>query len=125
MRILILGGGWFLGRTLAADALAKGWDVTAFTRGRSGRPPAGVRHVLGDRTDEADLQRLATEGTWDAVIDTSAYEPIDVARTTKWLGSKDERRKAGGGSCPHHPSNRSNRSTSATSQRTSPGIFGR
>jgi nucleoside-diphosphate-sugar epimerase len=85
MRILILGGGWFLGRTLAVDAVARGWDVTAFTRGRSGQPPAGVEHLIGDRTSEPDLRWLAGEGTWDAVIDTSAYEPIDVARATTAL----------------------------------------
>ncbi len=90
MRILILGGGWFLGRTLARDALARGWDVEAFTRGRSGRPPAGVRHIVGDRTKEADLHRLASENVWDAVVDTSAYEPIDVAQVTNVLAGRIE-----------------------------------
>lgn len=90
MRILILGGGWFLGRTVAKDALARGWNVTAFTRGRNGQPPAGVRHVVGDRTKEADLRRLASEGAWDAVVDTSAYEPIDVAHVTSALAGRIE-----------------------------------
>ncbi|TCC64519.1 hypothetical protein E0H73_09030 [Kribbella pittospori] len=39
---------------------------------------------------EADLRRLATNGTWDAVIDTSAYEPIDVAGVTKTLADNFE-----------------------------------
>ncbi|MEV6267553.1 NAD-dependent epimerase/dehydratase family protein [Kribbella sp. NPDC051936] len=75
MRLLILGGSWFLGRTLIVDALARGWEVTAFSRGKNGLPPAGATHVLGDRRNEADLQRLAESGPWDALIDTSAYEP--------------------------------------------------
>ena len=88
MRLLILGGGWFLGRTLANDALARGWEVTAFTRGRSGQPPAGVRHITGDRTNETDVRRLAASGSWDAVVDTSAYEPVDVALVTNALADR-------------------------------------
>lgn len=88
MRLLILGGAWFLGRTLASDALARGWQVTAFSRGRSGQPPAGVRHIVGDRTNETDVRRLAASGPWDAVVDTSAYEPIDVALVTNALAEQ-------------------------------------
>src|SRR4051812_5401369 len=80
MRLLIFGGTWFLGRTLTSDALSRGWHVTAFTRGRSGAPAAGVDHVRGDRIVPEDLARLAAHGPWDATIDTSAYEPGDVTR---------------------------------------------
>jgi 2'-hydroxyisoflavone reductase len=90
MRLLILGGSWFLGRTLIVDALARGWEVTAFSRGKSGQPPAGATHVLGDRRNDADLQRLAESGSWDALIDTSAYEPIDVTRVMTGLGKHIE-----------------------------------
>ncbi len=37
---------------------------------------------------EADLRRLADEGPWDAVVDTSAYEPIDVAQVTSALAGR-------------------------------------
>ncbi|RKT06034.1 nucleoside-diphosphate-sugar epimerase [Streptomyces sp. 3211.6] len=74
MRILVLGGGWFLGRAVIEGALARGWDVTAFNRGRSGCVPEGVETVRGDRTSDADLKRLAQAGLWDAVIDTSSGE---------------------------------------------------
>lgn len=90
MRLLILGGSWFLGRTLIVDALARGWEVTAFSRGKSGQPPVGAAHVVGDRRKEGDLQRLTEAGPWDAVIDTSAYEPIDVAQVTAALGKHVE-----------------------------------
>lgn len=90
MRLLILGGSWFLGRTLVVDALAREWEVTAFSRGKSGQPPAGVAHVGGDRRKEADLKRLAESGPWDAVIDTSAFEPVDVAQATAALGDHIE-----------------------------------
>ncbi|MFF0338363.1 hypothetical protein [Kribbella sp. NPDC004875] len=90
MRLLILGGSWFLGRTLIVDALARGWEVTAFSRGKNGQPPAGATHVLGDRRKDGDLQRLAESGRWDALIDTSAYEPVDVTRVTEALGKQIE-----------------------------------
>ncbi|GHB14453.1 reductase [Streptomyces tendae] len=80
MRILVLGGSWFLGRAVAQEALARGWELTVFNRGRSGTVPEGAQTVRGDRTVAADLARLASEGPWDAVVDTSASEmaPRDV-----------------------------------------------
>src|SRR3954451_23819568 len=81
MRLLILGGTWFLGRTLAETALARGWQVTCFNRGRSGRDVEGVQAVRGDRTNRADVERLARSGRWDAAVDTSVYEPPDAALT--------------------------------------------
>ncbi|GAB3936218.1 NAD-dependent epimerase/dehydratase family protein [Kribbella albertanoniae] len=90
MRLLILGGSWFLGRTVVSDALTRGWEVTAFSRGKSGRPPAGATHVVGDRRNDADLHRLAESGTWDALIDTSAYEPVDVAQVANALADQVE-----------------------------------
>lgn len=72
MRILVLGGTWFLGKAVAEAALERGWQVTTFNRGRSSRDLPGTEAVHGDRTVAEDLQRLAKHGPWDAVIDTSA-----------------------------------------------------
>ncbi|WP_250291125.1 NAD-dependent epimerase/dehydratase family protein [Frankia sp. CiP1_Cm_nod1] len=87
MRVLLLGGTWFLGKAVAADALARGWAVTTFTRGHSGLPPAGAVAVTGDRTSGRDLAALAEHGRWDAVIDTSASElaPRDVLAGARLL----------------------------------------
>ncbi|WP_153450387.1 NAD-dependent epimerase/dehydratase family protein [Streptomyces smaragdinus] len=75
-----MGGTWFLGKNIVEEALQRGWDVTAFNRGRSGQDVRGVRTVRGDRTETPDLNRLAAQGPWDAVIDTSSSElpPRDV-----------------------------------------------
>ena len=80
MRLLVLGGTVFLGRHVAAAALGRGHEVTLFHRGRHGAelfPEA--EHVLGDRG--GDLAALGGR-TWDAAIDTSGYEPADVARSS-------------------------------------------
>ncbi|MFJ4010306.1 NAD-dependent epimerase/dehydratase family protein [Streptomyces sp. NPDC090026] len=74
MRILVLGGSWFLGKRVADMAISQGGKVTVFNRGRSGSEAMGVTSVRGDRTSLPDLERLAQHGPWDAVIDTSAAE---------------------------------------------------
>ncbi|WP_190850801.1 NAD-dependent epimerase/dehydratase family protein [Actinomadura sp. RB99] len=84
MRLLMLGGTEFVGRAITDAALARGWDVTVFHRGRH-EPPNGVTALHGDRTTEDGLAPLAT-GEWDAVIDTWSAAPSvvrDAARLLK------------------------------------------
>ncbi|MFE6030222.1 NAD-dependent epimerase/dehydratase family protein [Streptomyces niveus] len=93
MRILVIGGTWFLGRSIAERALGRGWAVTTFNRGRSGPNVEGVQPVHGDRTIPTDLHELARHGPWDAVIDTSSSElaPRDVLLATTALRDKAHR----------------------------------
>ncbi|GHJ38148.1 hypothetical protein Sm713_37570 [Streptomyces sp. TS71-3] len=85
--MLVLGGTWFLGKEVVAGALARGWEVTTFNRGRSGLDTHGVKAVHGDRTVAADLALLAAAGPWDAVVDTSSSElpPCDVLLAARTL----------------------------------------
>ncbi len=78
MRLLILGGTWFLGRALGELALSAGWSVTTFNRGVSAADLPGVQVVHGDRERPEDLKRLAEHGPWEAVIDTIGYVPSQV-----------------------------------------------
>lgn len=73
MKLLVLGGTKFLGRHTVEAALARGDEVTIFTRGQTNPDlfPEVVK-LRGDR--DGDLSAL--EGrTWDAVIDPSCYVP--------------------------------------------------
>src|SRR3954467_13606962 len=80
MRLLVLGGTVFLGRHVTAEALRRGHEVTVFHRGRHGADLFGdAEHVLGDRA--SDLTPLRGRA-WDAAVDTSGYEPADVARSS-------------------------------------------
>ncbi|KDA41274.1 NAD-dependent epimerase/dehydratase family protein [Frankia sp. BMG5.23] len=88
MRLLILGGTWFVGRVLAEDAVGRGWAVTTFNRGRSGPDVAGVHPLRGDRTDVQDLERLAAAGPWDAVVDVGGAEPRSVGLAAQVLGAQ-------------------------------------
>ena len=74
MRLLVLGGTRFVGLHIVRAALAAGHQVDVFHRGRSAAP-AGVRSLVGDR----DGDRSALDGgSWDAVVDVSAYVPRQV-----------------------------------------------
>ncbi len=82
MNILILGGTGFLGPHIVESALAQGWTVTLFNRGKSapGKFPT-LETLLGDRDPNKGAGLSAIESQikkgrrWDAVIDTSAYVP--------------------------------------------------
>jgi nucleoside-diphosphate-sugar epimerase len=71
MRLLVLGGTVYLGRTVAELAVRAGHEVTCLARGQSAEPPAGVRFVRGDRAAAGGYDGLAGE-TFDAVLETSS-----------------------------------------------------
>jgi 2'-hydroxyisoflavone reductase len=72
MRLLVLGGTVFLSKAVAADAVARGHDVTCAARGTSGSVPDGARLVTVDRS-----QPLPDLGEFDAVV--------DVGRLPSWV----------------------------------------
>jgi len=79
VRVLVLGGTKFLGRTVAQSALTAGHELTLFNRGRTNAdlfPDA--EHLRGDR--DGGLGALAG-GEWDAVVDTCGYFPRIVRQS--------------------------------------------
>jgi nucleoside-diphosphate-sugar epimerase len=91
MRLLVLGGTRFVGRAVVADALARGWEVTAVHRGVTGVLPAGVTRLLTDRTSEPDLSAALGSGSWDLVVDTWSGAPAVVGLAAKLLTDRAER----------------------------------
>ncbi len=85
MRILVIGGGVFLGAAVVDSALARGHAITVFNRGRARSDwPAGVEAVVGDRG--SDLGRL--EGRdFDAVVDVCGYVPADLRASAAALAT--------------------------------------
>jgi 2'-hydroxyisoflavone reductase len=83
VRVLVLGGTQFLGRAVVDAALARGDEVTLFTRGRT-RPGLfpDAHQRIGDR--DGDLAALEV-GEWDLVIDTSGYVPRVVRASAELL----------------------------------------
>jgi 2'-hydroxyisoflavone reductase len=90
MRLLVLGGTWFLGRAVVAAARQDGHAVTVFHLGRT-PDPAGVHAVHGDRRQAADLGRLAQTGPWDAVIDVPGVIPAEVRDAARVLKGAADR----------------------------------
>ncbi|AZM52880.1 reductase [Streptomyces sp. WAC 01529] len=86
MRLLMLGGTEFVGRAVTEAALARGWEVTVFHRGRHAAPE-GARVVHGDRTAEGGLAGLA-EGEWDVVVDTWSGAPHAVRDAARLLAGR-------------------------------------
>jgi 2'-hydroxyisoflavone reductase len=87
MRLLVLGGTRFLGRAIVDEAIRRGYDVTTFSRGLSGEPRPGAEALHGDRTNSADLIRLA-ERDFDLVIDTSVIAPRHVTASARLLAPR-------------------------------------
>jgi 2'-hydroxyisoflavone reductase len=84
MKLLIIGGTSFLGRATAEEALARGWDVTTFNRGKSDPDVDGVEALRGDRDDDEALRQLAGR-PFDVVVDTCGFVPRVVAKSARVL----------------------------------------
>jgi 2'-hydroxyisoflavone reductase len=83
VKLLILGGTKFLGRAAAETALARGHELTLFTRGETNPElfPEAER-LRGDR--DGGLGSLAGR-RWDAVLDTSGQVPRVVRDSAELL----------------------------------------
>lgn len=92
LEILVLGGTGFLGPHFVEAARAKGHKLTLFNRGKTnperfaGEEFEDIEQLHGDR--KTDMKALEGRRRWDAVLDTSAYIPADVTRSTKLLGER-------------------------------------
>lgn len=88
MRLLILGGTSFVGRTLAEASVAVGHEVTLLNRGRTA-DDSGLPVIVADRDAPDGMAALATpdwaDATWDAVVDVSGLNAARVLQSTRAL----------------------------------------
>ena len=88
LKILIMGGTGFIGPAFAEMALARGHELTFFTRGRT-NPHLfpQVEKITGDRTIAEDVEQLRGR-EFDVVLDNSCYFPrvinmvVDIVKDT-------------------------------------------
>lgn len=81
LQVLFVGGTGIISSACAADAVARGIDLTVLNRGTSTlRPlPDGARVVHADGRDPADVRRALGDREFDAVVDFVAFTPEHVA----------------------------------------------
>lgn len=92
MKILVTGGGGFLGQALCRDLVARGHDVVSFSRSRhAALDPLGVQQVQGDLAD-ADAVTAAARGM-DAVFHNAAkagaWGPFDEYHRANVVGTRN------------------------------------
>ncbi len=90
LRLLVLGGTGFAGRAIVEEGVWRGWDVSAFNRGRGGWADPRATHVLGDRLEPATLETLRARD-WDLVVDTWSGAPAAVRDSARALADRAAR----------------------------------
>src|SRR4051812_34007014 len=86
MRVLVIGGKRFVGRTLVLRLLAQGHQVTLLNRGQLPDPfNTRVERIRADRT--TDSFDAALKGRqFDSTVDFAAFHASDVERLERVLG---------------------------------------
>jgi len=78
MKILVMGGTRFIGVPLVKLLVSQGHEVTLFNRGKKPSPVAGLRTIIGDRTDSQQLQDKLSGESFDAIFDNNGRELSDT-----------------------------------------------
>lgn len=85
MKLLVLGGSYFLGKCFVEMA-KKEHSVTVLNRGSRPLSDPEIRQCRGDRHQEASYKQPGIAGeSFDAVVDFCAYEKGDIAFTVESL----------------------------------------
>lgn len=71
MRVLIIGGSYFVGRALVRGFLQDHHQVTVLNRGT--RPLQGVEQLVADRNVSQQIVKALRKRSFDWVVDTSCY----------------------------------------------------
>jgi len=73
-----MGGTRFIGVSLVKLLVDQGHEVTLFNRGKKPSPVAGLRTIIGDRTDPQQLRDKLGGESFDAIFDNNGRELSDT-----------------------------------------------
>lgn len=90
MHVCVIGGSRYFGRRVVERLVAGGHRVTVVNRG-SVPPPAGARHLVADRDDEAGLDAALGATAFDVVLDQVCYTPRQAAVARRVLAPRAPR----------------------------------
>lgn len=85
MKILVIGGSYFLGRVFLIQA-AKIHDITVINRGKYSVEELGVRQIKGDRKNTLLWRKNMEE--YDVIVDFCAYEKNDISAVLENFAGK-------------------------------------
>jgi dTDP-glucose 4,6-dehydratase len=88
MRVLVLGGSYFVGRHIALSFRARGHEVTLLNRGTRAIALPGI---VADRNDEQALHAALAGQSFDIVVDTSCYDSRQALSAVSALGGRFRR----------------------------------
>tara|TARA_B100000700_G_scaffold171903_1_gene189869 strand:- start:608 stop:1525 length:918 start_codon:yes stop_codon:yes gene_type:complete len=89
MKILVLGGTRFVGKSLVYELLKEEHEVTLFTRGNN-PIPSGVEHIKGDR-ELLDSLEILKDKTYDILVDTSGRTKEQTEKVVSLIGRPTNR----------------------------------
>ena len=82
MKILVIGGTWFIGRCVTQQLLQEGHEVSVFNRGVTpANLPQQVTHIRGDRQNLTDYRQTFQQLAPDVVIDMIALTEAHARST--------------------------------------------
>lgn len=81
VRVLVLGGSNFIGRTVVRDLVGVGHEVAVLNRGTNPIFGDVVEQLVADRTDPLQVDGALSGRRFDVVVDTSATTPAMVRGT--------------------------------------------
>jgi len=81
MKVLILGGTWFIGKHLTYELLKYNYEVWHFNRGKN--PINNVNLIKGDRFN--DDTKLLLNHKFDSVVDLTCFSETDFYNTYAFL----------------------------------------
>ena len=89
MKVLVVGGSGYLGHRVVKAALDHGHEVVAISRGITNKfsIPPKASHLLVDRNDAAQMQQLARDNYFDAMLDVVPYSRQHVDIVAEAFGS--------------------------------------